>query len=284
MRLRPLATPVRITADDVALDGDLVVPAGATGLVLFAHGSGSSRLSPRNRAVADALNEAGLATLLADLLTPAEERADARTAHLRFDIGLLTRRLVGIVDWLECSDATRELAVGIFGASTGAAAAARAAVVRPDRVRAVVSRGGRVDLAIDECPLLIAPTLLIVGGDDTEVLALNQRALERIGASAKGLVVVPGAGHLFEEAGALGSVALSAATWFLEHLVRSDAERCTECGAPILGSACGSCAPGGRPLDKGERRREQAEAAREKVRWDQHLVERKRHERPSPHD
>jgi putative phosphoribosyl transferase len=209
---------VRIATDGVVLQADLVVLEDAMGIVAFAHGSGSGRFSPRNRFVASTLNEAGLGTLLADLLTTSEERVDARTAALRFDIDLLTRRLIGIVDWLSADDATQGLPIGLFGASTGAAAAVRAGAARPGLVKAVVSRGGRVDLAEDGLPRCTAPTLLIVGGDDREVLALNRQALDHSSATTKQLVVVAGATHLFEERGALEQVARSAATWFLEHL------------------------------------------------------------------
>ena len=214
----PLETALRIPSGAVTLSGDLVVPEHARDIVLFAHGSGSGRLSPRNRFVASALNDAGLATLLADLLTANEERLDERTAELRFDIELLTRRLTGIVDWSAADLATRGLAIGLFGASTGAAAAICAAAARPALVRAVVSRGGRVDLAAEEAPRACAPTLLIVGAADTEVLALNRSALPQLGARVKDLAVVAGATHLFEEPGALEEVAALATSWFLVHL------------------------------------------------------------------
>ena len=168
-RRGPVGRPVGIATDGVVLQADLVVPEDPLGIVAFAHGSGSGRFSPRNRFVASALNEAGLGTLLADLLTASEERVDARTAELRFDIDLLTRRLIGIVDWLSEDEATHGLAIGLFGASTGAAAAVRVGAARPGLVGAIVSRGGRVDLAADELPRCTAPTLLIVGGDDRGV-------------------------------------------------------------------------------------------------------------------
>ena len=202
----------------LVLSADLVIPEHARGIVLFAHGSGSGRLSPRNRFVASALNDAGLATLLADLLTADEERLDERTAELRFDIELLTRRLTGIVDWSAADLATRGLAIGLFGASTGAAAAICAAAARPALVRAVVSRGGRVDLATEEASRASAPTLLIVGAADREVLALNRSALPQLGARVKDLTVVAGATHLFEEPGALEEVAARATAWFLAQL------------------------------------------------------------------
>ncbi|GIW08544.1 MAG: hydrolase [Dehalococcoidia bacterium] len=200
----------------VSLVGSLVVPADPVGIVLFAHGSGSSRFSPRNRYVAQVLNEARLATLLADLLTPAEEAVDARTGHLRFDIVLLAERLTGIVDWMPSHPALAALPVGLFGASTGAGAALRTAVARP-HVAAVVSRGGRPDLAEPYLPQVRVPVLLIVGGADLPVLALNREALARLGGEAR-LEVVPGATHLFEEPGALEQVAVLARDWFLRWL------------------------------------------------------------------
>src|SRR3981189_2343986 len=184
--------PVRIRAGAAMLEGDLRLPRGARGVVLFAHGSGSGRFSPRNRYVAGLLNQARLATLLVDLLTADEEAIDMRTAHLRFDIGLLAQRLVGVTDWLTREQDTLALRIGYFGASTGAAAALVAAAERPDAVGAVVSRGGRPDLAGNALPRVRAPTLLIVGGRDEPVIALNQKALARLGAREKQLVIVPG--------------------------------------------------------------------------------------------
>ena len=210
-------TGVRVAAGDVTLEGNLGLPASPTGVVLFAHGSGSGRHSPRNRYVAARLREAGLATLLVDLLTEAEERIDARTAHLRFDIGLLADRLVGAIDWLARDPRTAALPVGLFGASTGGGAALVAAAQRPDRVAAVVSRGGRPDLAGPALPTVRTPTLLIVGGDDV-VITLNRQALARLGSPVKELVIVPGASHLFEEPGKLEEVARLAADWFARHL------------------------------------------------------------------
>ena len=210
---------VRVPAGPVTLDGDLTVPDGAQGQVLFAHGSGSSRHSPRNRRVARLLNETRLATLLVDLLTADEELADRRTGHLRFDIGRLAERLVDAADWLGRQPETRDLALGCFGASTGAAAALVAAAARPHSVCAVVSRGGRPDLAGPSLPLVRAPTLLIVGGDDTPVIELNRHAYEQLH-SEKRLVVIPGATHLFEEPSALDRVAQLAREWFEQHLVR----------------------------------------------------------------
>jgi putative phosphoribosyl transferase len=210
---------VRLPAGPLTLEGDLSVPENAQGVVLFAHGSGSSRHSPRNRRVASQLQEAGLATLLLDLLTAEEETADRRTGHLRFDIGLLAERLVEAADWLGRQRETRDLALGCFGASTGAAAALVAAAARPHSICAVVSRGGRPDLAGPTLPVVRAPTLLIVGGDDTPVVELNNHAAERLHCE-KRLVVIPGATHLFEEPGALDQVARLAGQWFERHLVR----------------------------------------------------------------
>ncbi|MEA2779391.1 MAG: putative phosphoribosyl transferase [Rhodospirillaceae bacterium] len=209
---------VRVAAGPVTLEGDLRLPEGAGGIVLFAHGSGSSRHSPRNRYVATLLNEAKLATLLVDLLTAEEEAVDLRTAHLRFDIGLLAERLVGVTDWLTQYPDTRHLKIGYFGASTGAAAALVAAAERPAVVGAVVSRGGRPDLAGPALPRVQAPTLLIVGGNDFQVIELNRAALEQLRCE-KRLVIVPGATHLFEEPGALDEVARLAREWFERHLV-----------------------------------------------------------------
>jgi putative phosphoribosyl transferase len=208
---------VQVPAAGSALEGDLVIPTGAQAVVLFAHGSGSSRHSPRNRCVAQALQEKGLATLLLDLLTAREEAVDARTAHLRFDIGLLAERLVAAIEWLGKDPETADLTVGCFGASTGAAAALVAAA-HHYRVRAVVSRGGRPDLAGDDLTRVRVPTLLIVGGDDHLVLRLNETALAQLGAAEKRLEVIPGASHLFEEPGALPAVARLAADWFTRHL------------------------------------------------------------------
>lgn len=209
---------VRISTGSVALSGDLVIPDEARGAVLFAHGSGSGRHSPRNRLVARRLQDAGLATLLIDLLTEVEETVDSRTAHLRFDIGMLAGRLVGATDWLARDARTAGLAIGYFGASTGAGAALVAATVRRDRVGAIVSRGGRPDLAAGALSAVQAPTLLIVGGDDEVVIGVNRQALTRLGAPVKRLEIVPGASHLFEEPGKLEEVARLAAEWFTRHL------------------------------------------------------------------
>jgi putative phosphoribosyl transferase len=208
---------VQVSAGPAVLEGNLSVPEGARGVVLFAHGSGSGRHSPRNRYVAGTLREAGLATLLVDLLTSEEEEVDLRTRQLRFDIGLLTERLVGATDWIAQNPDTRNLSVGYFGASTGAGAALAAAAERPEEVGAVVSRGGRPDLAGDSLSRVQAPTLLIVGGNDIPVIGMNREAMEQMRVE-KELEIVPGATHLFEEPGALEEVARLAAEWFVHHL------------------------------------------------------------------
>jgi dienelactone hydrolase len=213
----PAEQPVQVRAGSVVLQGNLGLPEGASGVVLFAHGSGSGRHSPRNRFVAAKLREAGLGTLLIDLLSEAEEVEDHYTGHLRFDIGLLAERLVGATDWLAQDRRTASLRLGYFGASTGGGAALVAAARRP-AVGAVVSRGGRPDLAGAALPLVRAPTLLIVGGDDEPVIGLNESALARLGAPVKQLVIVPGASHLFEEPGKLEEVARLAADWFTRYL------------------------------------------------------------------
>lgn len=208
---------VKVPAGSVALEGDLRVPAEPCGVVLFAHGSGSSRHSPRNRYVAGVLNQAGLATLLVDLLTGDEEQEDARTRRLRFDIRLLGERLVGAIDWLAQTPETRGLPVGLFGASTGGGAALVTAAEHPDAVRAVVSRGGRPDLAGPALGRVRAPTLLIVGGNDTPVIGMNREAMRQLQVETR-LEIVPGASHLFEEPGALEEVARLAAEWFVRYL------------------------------------------------------------------
>src|SRR5919205_1860979 len=208
--------PVRVSADRVGLEGNLAVPGSARGVVLFAHGSGSGRHSPRNRYVARVLREAGLATLLIDLLTPDEEEVDLRTGRLRFNIGLLAERLVGATDWLMANSDTRDLRIGYFGASTGAGAALVPAAKRPQEVGAIVSRGGRPDLAGDALPLVEAPTLLIVGGDDEPVIEMNETALQRMRAPVE-LAIVPGATHLFEEPGTLQEVERLALDWLNRH-------------------------------------------------------------------
>jgi putative phosphoribosyl transferase len=208
---------IQVPAAGVVLEADVVVPEPAQGLVLFAHGSGSSRHSPRNRYVAGELQDAGLATVLADLLTPEEEQLDARTGALRFDIGLLAERVAALTDWVVGQEQLAHLGVGLFGASTGAAAALVAAAARPASVEAIVSRGGRPDLAGGLLRLVRQPTLLIVGERDTTVLDLNRKALEELDGEAA-LVIVPGASHLFEEPGALEEVARLARDWFVRHL------------------------------------------------------------------
>lgn len=212
---------VVVPAGGVALEGTLAVPAGAVGVVLFAHGSGSSRHSPRNRFVAAELRQARLATLLIDLLSGEEEALDARTAELRFDIGLLAGRLVAATDWLAAHESTSRLPVGYFGASTGAAAALVAAAERQDLVGAVVSRGGRPDLAGEALGRVRAPTLLIVGGEDHAVIQLNRDALAQLRVE-KALAIVPGATHLFEEPGALERVADLARDWLARHLAAAE--------------------------------------------------------------
>jgi len=213
----PASKPVRIETAGVSLNGDLTIPEDAQGVIVFVHGSGSSRFSQRNRAVAEMLIHAQLGTLLLDLLTGAEERTDAVTAEFRFDIPLLAERTTGVVEWIAESARTASLPLGLFGASTGAAAALIAAAQRPQWVRAVVSRGGRPDLAEAALESVTAPTLLIVGGRDEPVIELNQRALHRLSGERE-LHIVPGATHLFEEPGALNDVARLATTWFLDHL------------------------------------------------------------------
>lgn len=208
---------IPVASEGVRLNGDLSIPPGARGLVIFAHGSGSSRFSSRNRHVAAVLGAAGLGTLLFDLLTETEEEIDLRTHHLRFDIDLLSRRLVGVVDWLHSEPSTAALRLGLFGASTGAAAALTAAAERPGAVAAVVSRGGRPDLAPAPFEKVKAPTLLVVGAFDFDVIQLNQWAFERL-RCVKELRIVPGATHLFEEHGTLDMAASLAREWFTRYL------------------------------------------------------------------
>jgi putative phosphoribosyl transferase len=214
------AREVHITAGGVLVDGDLSVPAHARGVVLFAHGSGSSRFSTRNRHVAELLQDSGFATLLMDLLTPNEDDVDRYTAEFRFDIQRLAARLVDAVEWLAVEDATAGLPVSIFGASTGGGAALVAAAEVPDRVAAVVSRGGRPDLAGEALDRVEAPTLLIVGGNDEVVLELNRAALARLHGTAR-LEVIPGATHLFEEPGALDEVSRHAIAWIETYASRA---------------------------------------------------------------
>src|SRR5207244_12050635 len=207
---------VQIQAGRAVLSGNLQIPENATALVLFAHGSGSSRHSPRNQFVARTLNEAGLATLLFDLLTPEEESIDARTAELRFDINLLAERLVHATKWVKQQKEMRDLRIGYFGSSTGGGAALVAAAELPDDVDAVVSRGGRPDLAGAVLPKVKAPTLLLVGGEDHVVIDLNEQARAQMKCECK-IDIVPGATHLFEEPGALEKVAKLASDWFSLH-------------------------------------------------------------------
>jgi dienelactone hydrolase len=210
-------TEITVPVGEVTLAGDLTMLKEAIGVVLFAHGSGSSRHSPRNRQVAVVLNDVGFATFLLDLLSATEEEVDLRTGELRFDIELLAERVVGATDWLRAQPETAALPIGYFGASTGAAAALVAAAQRPDAIGAIVSRGGRPDLAGTALAEVRAPTLLIVGGEDTVVISLNRDALAQLQVE-KALEIVPGATHLFAEPGALERVAELASDWFARHL------------------------------------------------------------------
>jgi putative phosphoribosyl transferase len=212
---------VQIRTGTVTLDGDLVLPPTPKGIVVFAHGSGSSRHSPRNRFVAKTLQDAGLATLLLDLLTGDEEMIDRLTAHIRFDVRLLADRLVGATDWVLAQPELASLRIGYFGSSTGAAAALIAATRRPQSISAVVSRGGRPDLAGTSLSWVKAPTLLIVGGDDTVVIGMNEGARTQMRTETN-MVVVPGATHLFEEPGALEQVADLARDWFVRYLATGE--------------------------------------------------------------
>jgi dienelactone hydrolase len=225
-----LEIQAQIPAGDVVLDGDLLIPSGASGIAVFAHGSGSSRHSPRNRSVAHVICEAGVGSLLFDLLTREEESVDIFTRHLRFDIEFLTARLIEATRWLAGQEETRNLRVGYFGSSTGAAAALMAAAKLGAEVGAVVSRGGRPDLAGDALPLVKAPTLLIVGGHDETVIELNQDAYALLRCE-KELRIIPGATHLFEEPGALEQVAAFAAAWFKERLQSLPAQKSAAGGA-----------------------------------------------------
>jgi pimeloyl-ACP methyl ester carboxylesterase len=217
MAMSPTSSPVRIRAGAALIEGDLVIPARAAGLVLFAHGSGSSRFSQRNRFVAQTLEDAGFATLLMDLLTSREEAIDLRTREYRFDIPRLGHRVVAAIDWAGGESVVSTLPVACFGASTGAAAALIAAAERPGQVHAVISRGGRPDLADAALPLVTAPTLLIVGGNDHAVIEMNRSAMRRMRAPVQ-LEIVPGATHLFEEPGSLERVAQLAVEWCRRHL------------------------------------------------------------------
>jgi dienelactone hydrolase len=216
-----LETEIRIPAGEATLDGNLTIPDDAGGLVLFVHGSGSSRHSPRNRFVAGTLNDAGLATLLFDLLTPDEESVDIYTRQHRFDIALLARRLSHATNWAHGEPDLRGLRIGYFGSSTGGGAALVAAAAQPAHVAAVVSRGGRPDLAGEALPRVQAATLLIVGGDDDVVIELNREAMAQMRCEVK-LQLIPGATHLFEEPGTLEQVARPAGEWFTHHLGRAD--------------------------------------------------------------
>ncbi len=210
-------TNLKIPIGNVEVEGNLTMPSGAIGVVLFAHGSGSSRFSPRNQYVAKEFNKSKIAALLFDLLTQEEEEIDIGTAEYRFNIGLLAERLIGATEWLRKDYQTKKYKLGYFGASTGAAAALIAAAKLPDDISAVVSRGGRPDLAAGYLPRVLAPTLLLVGGLDTEVIRLNQQAMDQMVAE-KQLEIVPGATHLFEERGKLEIVAKLSIGWFLKYL------------------------------------------------------------------
>ncbi len=215
-------TEVVVQAGEVPLDGNLVVPDSAKGLVVFVHGSGSSRFSPRNQYVAGVLNQGGLATLLFDLLTADENEIDMLTRELRFDIDLLSERITAALDWLASQEAVANLSVGLFGSSTGAAAALNAAAARPDQVSTVVSRGGRPDLAMEALPRVEAPTLMLVGGLDYQVIEMNRTAAKAMQAPCQ-IEIVEGATHLFEEPGKLEQVAARVRDWFLEHLTSAAA-------------------------------------------------------------
>ncbi len=212
-----ISKEITISINNKNINGNMEIPAAAEGIVLFAHGSGSSRFSSRNRYVAKILNENNLGTLLFDLLTEEEEKVDIYTAEYRFNIRLLAERLIIVTDWLLKDKSTNGLKVGYFGASTGAAAALIAAAKKSDIIFAVVSRGGRPDLAMESLPEVKAPTLLIVGGEDFQVIELNETALRMINAKKK-LEIIPGATHLFEEQGALEKVAALSAKWFIKNL------------------------------------------------------------------
>lgn len=209
---------IQILIGQADLVGDLTIPEHATGVILFAHGSGSSRHSPRNRYMAGELQQARFATLLIDLLTTAEEQVDLKTMEYRFNIDMLAQRLIGLIDWHGVYSDLSSLPLGFFGASTGSAAALIAAAARPDPVRAVVSRGGRPDLAVSSLSRVVAPTLLIVGGEDVPVIDWNRQALQLLKGQKK-LEIIPGATHLFEEPGALEQVADLAVEWYRRYLI-----------------------------------------------------------------
>ena len=213
----PISKEILIRINGKSIFGNLKIPEKAEGLIIFAHGSGSSRFSTRNNYVAGILNKNNLGTLLFDLLTAEEEKIDNYTAEYRFNIKLLAKRLIDVTDWLIKEPSLKNLKLGYFGASTGAAAALAAAAKRPDIIYAVVSRGGRPDLAMESLHGVKAPTLLIVGGEDFEVIELNRTAYENISAKKK-LEIIPGATHLFEEPGALEEVSRLSAEWFTRHL------------------------------------------------------------------
>jgi putative phosphoribosyl transferase len=218
MLIENSVSPIRIPVKrNAAIEGDLTIPPHAKAVVTFAHGSGSSRFSPRNQYIAKTFNQAGIATLLIDLLTAQEEEIDLSTAEYRFNIDLLAERLLSATEWLKLDPSTRDMVFGYFGASTGAAAALIAAAKLPDDIRAVVSRGGRPDLAVEYLGQVKAPTLMLVGGDDTDVIVLNQQALDLVTAEKK-LIIIPGATHLFEEPGKLDEVAQFSVDWFKRYL------------------------------------------------------------------
>jgi putative phosphoribosyl transferase len=217
---RSRTLPVAIPIEGAYLMGELTIPPAAHGIVVFAHGSGSSHRSPRNRMVADRFHNAGLGTLLFDMLTEREAAWDETSRRLRFDVDLMAARLLGAAEWLIAQPAARGLPVGYFGASTGAAAAMLAAAWQPGLVCAIVSRGGRPDLAGESLDVIQTPTLLIVGAQDTRVVEFNEEALRRLPARAKDLVIVPGASHLFEEPGTMAEVAYLASIWFARHMHR----------------------------------------------------------------
>lgn len=215
---RAYSNEVKVPAGAVELEGELIIPAGATGIVIFAHGSGSSRLSPRNKFVAQKIRDRGVGTLLFDLLTPDEEAVDQYTRHLRFDIEMLAGRLEAAARWLLSTEEGRGMSIGFFGSSTGGAAALVAAARMGNRTGAVVSRGGRPDLAADALSRVTAPTLLIVGEFDDVVIKLNRQAFDRLNCE-KLMEIIPGATHLFEEPGTLEKVAEIASAWFSGHLI-----------------------------------------------------------------
>jgi len=216
MNAKRLGKEVLIEDNAVTLVGDLVIPSRSQALIVFAHGSGSSRHSSRNRYVADRLNRSGFATMLLDLLTPEEEREERYTMHFRFDIDMLSTRLCAAVDWLSADSATESLMIGLFGASTGSAAALSCAAKRRSKISSIVSRGGRPDLALEALPYVLCPTLFLVGGFDPQVMSLNEKALHSMTCHRE-IEIIPGASHLFEEPGKLEQVATLATWWFARH-------------------------------------------------------------------